>query len=149
MIYIINYIYILYAGVLRKTHRCRWRWLFKRHREVDRRRCKGADVKTQVEINFFNATTILIFVKLILERQVSMDWCPWNATLLREMSIIIHWGQIAMWACAGPALSHEMRLEPQKLWWKCDFAYACWIILRHMRVRRRKSCSSMSGQKCP
>ena len=41
-------------------------------REVDIRRCKGADVKTQAAINFLNATTILIFLKLLLERQGSM-----------------------------------------------------------------------------
>ena len=43
-----------------------------KHRQVDIRRCKGADVKTQAAINFLNATTILIFLKLLLERQGSM-----------------------------------------------------------------------------
>ena len=138
--------YMPYAGVVRKIYRSRRKSFFWK-REVGRCRCDVADVKTQVEINFLQTPTTLILT-FLFERQGSVDWCPRNATRSHEMSIVIHWGKIAMWVCPGPTLSHDMRLDHQKLWWNFDFA--CVLnSLRHTRVRHRKRFSSMSVRICP
>ena len=76
----------------------------------------------------------IVFSIFLFRRQRGVDWCPWNATPSHEMSIAKRLHEIAVWACAGPTLSQELRLNRQKLRWNCGFASACWtLIARHAR----------------
>ena len=117
-------------------------------REVGICRCDVADVKTQVEINFLQTPTTLILT-FLFERQGSVDWCPRNATRSHEMSIVIHWGQIAMWVCSRPTLFTLNASRPSKAVVKLWFCICLLNSLRHTRVRHRKEFSSMSVWKCP
>jgi len=72
-----------------------------KHRQVDIRRCKGADVKTQAAINFLNATTILIFSKTSLRAPgqhvlMSMEYNPLarnvdHHTLRSKCNVSLRW----------------------------------------------------------
>ena len=51
-------------------------------------------------------------------------------------SIVNNWGKIAI--CAGATLSHEMRVDAQKLRKNCDFTCAGATLSHEMRVDRQK-----------
>jgi hypothetical protein len=75
----------------------------------------------QVEINLFKAPTVSkVFQNFLSGRQGGVDWCPRNATLWHEMSMVKIWSEVSMWVCVGSTLSNEMRLNPRKLQWNCD-----------------------------
>ena len=87
-----------------------------KRRQVDLCKCKVADANVQVKINFAKApTTSKKKSNFLWGLQGSVDWCPRNATLSNEMSILKNWSEVAVWVWAGPTLSHEMRLDPRKL----------------------------------
>ena len=97
--------------------------LLKKHLQVDICRCKVADVKTQVGINFLKSTYNM-FSKFSRGASGQRGLMSTKRNP-HETSIVIHWDQIAMWVCAVSTLSHEMRLDRQKLWVKlrsCMFA---------------------------
>lgn len=113
-----------YAGVWSVQWQiCRRRWRLTSSKTATQKkcRCKVTAVKMQVEINLFKAPTVLkVFQNFLSGRQGGVDWCPRNATLWHEMSMVKIWSEVSMWVCLGSTLSNEMRLNPRKLQWNCN-----------------------------
>ena len=76
---------------------CRWRSISLKKKRICK--CKVAAVNMQVEISKH-----LQFQKVFLNfpwgLQGSVGWCPRNATLSNEMSILKNWGEVAVWVWA-------------------------------------------------
>ena len=111
--------------------------LLKRHLQVDICRCRVADVKTQVGINFLKST-YNIFSKFLVGRQGSVDWCPRNATLTKRRSSCIEIKLQCGFVPCQPSPTKCVSIV-KSCGWNCEVA--CLLnSFDQMRVCHRESC---------
>ena len=117
------------AGVLLQIHKRGEDQLPKKHLRVDILKWQMWRCRWRSTSYCRDAYKFKSFLNFLFRRQRGVDWCQWNATQAHEMSIAKKQNEIAMWACAGPTLSQELRLNRQKLRWNCGFTSACWTLV--------------------